>query len=589
MRKRGRIATALLFGTACASLPGIATAQDLPIYSFNLPQQDLGDALRSVAQKAGWELYANAKEVNGIKAPAIQGNLTARDAIIRLLEGTALHATFSNGVVKIRGRSDASGGEPDETSEILVTGSRIVGAPPSAPVTVISDEDIRNAGQTDLGQVARSLPMNFGGGQNPGIGLGQGTGNAENVNVNGSSTFNLRGIGTNATLTLLNGNRVGNTGATSAVDVSAIPAAAVQRIEIIADGASAIYGSDAVAGVVNIILKPDYDGLWTSARIGSSTDGGDFEQGFSAVAGSKWSSGGIMAAYDFDHSSAIRADQRSYTSSMNPAATIYPSFSRHDALITAHQDLTPGIELTTDLTYKIGHQQTVVGYTAAQPITYSGAITTRNFNSFGATPTLKFKLPKSWTGKISGYYGEDKTSGPSNIYSPTRTYLTQSYFKNSAWSLEGSAQGPLFALPAGSVRLAIGGGIRQNQFAATLSGPFVDVRRTNHFAYAEAFAPIIAPRQKIQLIYQASLTAAVRVEDYSDSARIATPKIGLNLSPFKELELKASWGKSYKVPSLFQQYGTYSTVLYSASKYGYAANSTYISASGSNPVETAEH
>src|SRR3546814_5363529 len=68
----------------------------------------------------------------------------------------------------------------------------------------ISSEDILTAGQSDLGEVARSLPQSFGGGQNPGIGNSQGAPN-ENANVNGASTFNLRGIGSNATLTLLNG------------------------------------------------------------------------------------------------------------------------------------------------------------------------------------------------------------------------------------------------------------------------------------------------------------------------------------------------------------------------------------------------
>src|SRR3546814_15927295 len=122
----------------------------------------------------------------------------------------------------------------------------------------MSSEDIRNACQSDLGEVARSLPQSCGGGQNPGIGNSQGAPN-ENANVNGASTFNLRGIGSNATLTLLNGNRFAYTGASSVMDVSSIPVAAVERIEIIPDGASAIYGADAVAGVVNILLKRDFE------------------------------------------------------------------------------------------------------------------------------------------------------------------------------------------------------------------------------------------------------------------------------------------------------------------------------------------
>src|SRR3546814_14808771 len=99
---------------------------------------------------------------------------------------------------------------------------------------VCSSDLIKNAGLADLGEVARSLPQNFGGGQNPGIGSAQGTQN-ENVNVNGASTFNLRGIGPNATLTLLNGNRFAYSGTNSVIDVSAIPVAAVERIELVTD------------------------------------------------------------------------------------------------------------------------------------------------------------------------------------------------------------------------------------------------------------------------------------------------------------------------------------------------------------------
>src|SRR3546814_10529441 len=83
-----------------------------------------------------------------------------------------------------------------------------------------------------------------------------------------SSTFNLRGIGPSATLTLLNGNRFAYSGTQSVIDISAIPTAAVERIEIVADGASAIYGADAVAGVVTILLRKDYEGVTTSARLG---------------------------------------------------------------------------------------------------------------------------------------------------------------------------------------------------------------------------------------------------------------------------------------------------------------------------------
>src|SRR5690606_24972550 len=132
------------------------------------------------------------------------------------------------------------------------------------------------------------------------------------------SSVNLRGLGSDATLTLLNGRRLAYTAVKQSVDVSAIPIGAIQRIEIVPDGASAIYGSDAVAGVVNVILRRNYDGIETSARLAAATDGGDFQQDYGALAGTTWSNGGVMAAYQYGSNTAIRAEDRSYARSRSP-------------------------------------------------------------------------------------------------------------------------------------------------------------------------------------------------------------------------------------------------------------------------------
>src|SRR3546814_9919021 len=117
-------------------------------------------------------------------------------------------------------------------------------------------------------------------------------------------------------------------GTQSVIDIRAIPTAAVERIEIVADGASAIYGADAVAGVVNILLRKDYEGVTTSARLGGSTDGGNFQQQYNLLGGAKWSGGGFMATYDYFDNSAILARDRSYTATSNPASTLYPSLKQ---------------------------------------------------------------------------------------------------------------------------------------------------------------------------------------------------------------------------------------------------------------------
>src|SRR3546814_19176612 len=86
-------------------------------------------------------------------------------------------------------------------------------------------------------------------------------------------------------------------GIAQAIDISAIPVEAVDRIDIVADGASAIYGSDAVGGVANVVLKRDFDGFALGARYGTATDGGLATREYTATAGHVWSSGGLIATY----------------------------------------------------------------------------------------------------------------------------------------------------------------------------------------------------------------------------------------------------------------------------------------------------
>ena len=591
MRKNRHVIAALLAGTMGIIAPSQAWAQDGQSYPFDMPSQDLGDALRSVAARAGWELYAQTDDVNGKAAPALRGSLTAREAIERLLQGTNLEARFDKGAVIIRGRSEAPIADTHSPeADIVVTGSLIRGVPPAATVTTVTADDIRDAGQNDLGEVARALPQNFGGGQNPGLNNAGGGAN-QNANVNGASTFNLRGIGPNATLTLLNGHRMSYSGTSAAIDISTIPVAAVDRVEIVADGSSAIYGADAVAGVVNVILKPDYSGAYTSARIGGSTDGGNFEQQFAGVAGARWDSGGLIATYDFFRNTAILAADRTYASTSNPATTLYPKLLRQSFLLSGHQEVGGGIRFSADVAYKTGEMYSASGYLPNRPVDYQGVLIKRTFATFGIAPTIELALPGRWTAKITGFYGTDDTGGLSRFFSAGRlSRTTPTRYDNEARSVEVSAQGPLFRLPGGDVRLAVGAGVRKNSFTGVLPTLTVDRNRSNRFAYAELFVPLASPDQNIGLLTRASISGAVRVEDYSDSDRIATPKLGLIYQPFKMLTLRASWGRSFKVPTLYQQYAGYAAVLLPATGYGssFPANATLVYALGANDKTQAE-
>lgn len=157
----------------------------------------------------------------------------------------------------------AEEGKKSVVEEIVVTGSRIrrkdLSTP--APVTVLSREQLVASGKVSIGDFLQSLPEQA---------------NAINTAVNnggdGSTRVNLRGVGANRTLVLVNGRRLvpGGTGADGSADLNSIPTAAIERIEVLKDGASAVYGSDAIAGVVNIITRRGWSGTEAAAYTGIS-------------------------------------------------------------------------------------------------------------------------------------------------------------------------------------------------------------------------------------------------------------------------------------------------------------------------------
>jgi len=163
--------------------------------------------------------------------------------------------------------------------EVIVTGSHIKGLDLEGATNAveISGKDIMESGADSLVTLLDSLSVTGGGN---GTFTTEGSGPGSDQNPVGASAVSLRGLGTSSTLTLVNGRRVSVSsfakgGTESFVDINSIPLAAIERIEILPSGASALYGADAVAGVVNIILKKDYEGLALSGSYGNSTASSD--------------------------------------------------------------------------------------------------------------------------------------------------------------------------------------------------------------------------------------------------------------------------------------------------------------------------
>ncbi|WP_332771111.1 TonB-dependent receptor [Phenylobacterium sp.] len=195
----------------------------------------------------------------------------------------------------------------NDVDEVVVTGSRIKREDITGvgPATVVSQEQIARAGITNVEALLQRLPASAGaaGNQTNAYWTGNGYGTAQ---------VNLRGLGINRTLTLINGRRVvnGGTGANSAPDLNMIPTAIIGRMDVLKDGASAIYGADAVAGVVNIITLDKYEGLKLSAKYGvtDESDGGEYN--VDVLWGLRGERGGVTAALTYQKTEVVNLASR---------------------------------------------------------------------------------------------------------------------------------------------------------------------------------------------------------------------------------------------------------------------------------------
>ena len=296
----------------CASLFAMQTLAQSPTHNIDIEAQPLPGALQEFSEQTNLQLAYVATLANGKDSPGTQGETRPKAALSDILEGTELEYQYVNAkTVAIGSRraeatgdsapggsqpapepillaqsqeteqdepggdSDASSDDADASSddaevsdadveEIIVTGTRLSRTPSQIAANLITMDEgvLRATGEFSLDKALRTLPQNqlaasstasyarLGGQHFNGA-----------TNLSGASAVNLRGLGDGATLVLVDGKRIGSSGLAGGVtDISGIPTASIERVEIMLDGASAIYGSDAVGGVVNIITRKDYEG-----------------------------------------------------------------------------------------------------------------------------------------------------------------------------------------------------------------------------------------------------------------------------------------------------------------------------------------
>ncbi|MET0387826.1 MAG: TonB-dependent receptor [Polyangiales bacterium] len=221
--------------------------------------------------------------------------------------------------------------DPDEPQEMVITGSRIKRSPElakSAPVQILDRKQIEQNGAANAADLIQTLTAAQGSGYQGGGSPGNQGGGAF-----GTSSINLRGLGAAATLVLVNGRRLVPSGGGSGdnfADIGLIPLAAIDRIEVLKGGGSAIYGADAVGGVVNIITRPTWDGVRLEADAQATTRADQAEATVSGAFGAKSEHSRVLLSVSYLRRGELRSDKRDFSrdanvdSNGNPATFLAP-------------------------------------------------------------------------------------------------------------------------------------------------------------------------------------------------------------------------------------------------------------------------
>jgi iron complex outermembrane recepter protein len=572
---------------------------------FDLPAQSLAKSLKAIGAATKTDIGFNSNQVARFTAPELKADLTLDDALLRVLAGTGLRSQHlndhtiviaaaepptSNSVERgsspakapsavdsmadaphaanlagsssplvvaqtgMIGANDAtnsenktSQGSAAELDAVVVTGTHIHGQQVSAsPITIIDQDAINVSGITTLEDLARSLPQAFGGGpQQDSLMANQGA-ESEN-NVSAASGINLHGLGARATLVLLNGERLPPSDRTSITDVSLIPLSIIDHIEVLTDGASAVYGSDAVGGVVNIITKRGFDGIEARASYGDATRGGLSEENAGITGGLNFTSGSVVFDYSYRNQSRLDAADRDFSSAIPFDTDLFPHQTTNSLYSGGRIGLSNDLHLSFD-TYVSQRSTDSVENVDGQDWAIARS------RLFGGSAGLDWDFSEHWRAELFLTGGKDQIDssvGPPNT--PENIGQAQS-------SVELMVDGPFYALPAGDAKVAAGVSTRYQSYDSRFNAtPTLDSdsSRTIKTAFSEFSVPLIGSRDSVTGIERLDLSLAARYEDYSDFGSTTNPKVGLIWTVTNDLTMRATYGTSFRAPTLFESRAFY--------------------------------
>jgi outer membrane receptor protein involved in Fe transport len=361
-------------------------------------------------------------------------------------------------------------------------------------------------------------------------------------------------LGASATLVLINGHRVapGNTDG-GFVDVSMIPLTAVERIEIVTDGGSAIYGSDAVGGVVNFILRSKFDGAESRVQFGSVTSGSKHDVQVGQTVGHEWGGGSAVVSYQYYDQTPLSASSRDYLHDVPLPFDLLPEQVQHSVFANVTQEVAPNFALHGDFIYS--HRSTDAATTISDA-TYGSSTesTPSSIDGYSASVGSTVSFPHQSTLDVSATYSETDTT-QRLFETPSETplqYIQKT--KAAVISVDANLDGILTSIPAGPGRYAIGAQYRSESFGSTYIIPVTDntfyPSRRVEAGYGEMRVPLIGGLGSGNPSLELSL--ADRGEHYSDFGSTNNPQLGVMWKPVPSVAARGTYGTSFKAPLLSQ-------------------------------------
>jgi iron complex outermembrane receptor protein len=652
-----------------------------PAVEFDLPAEPFTQAVLDFSHQSGLSaIYGLTPQMEKLVTRPVKGQMASSAALASMLQGSGLTFEFDTphsvvietavpaALPEISPDAGKAALEPavlvgneGHLEQVDVTGSLIRGVEGViAPLVYVKQQQLSEAAYATVEDALYSLPITSLNGPREDLGLDN--------NYQYGAGIDLRGLGVGATLVLVDGHRQPLAGLTGDfVDVATIPWMAVKRIEVLPDGASALYGSDAIAGVVNIIMRDDFQGAETQARYGTAVDGRR-ELMLGQLLGTRWSGGHAMLAYQFSDATPLAAANRPYAADANKTpygggnyesyysnpgnildpATLQPAYgipAGQDGRSLTVAQLTPRINLANPFaqeqifpeiiahevyaagTQDIGSRAQLFGQArftqrdtlasnvpntqilAVPPSNpfyvnpYQGVPYTLEAYSFGSdlgptefasrtqvyTVTLgaSLQLPDNWQATLTESYGRQTLlddefnlpdpaalsgaladSDPATAFDPfgdgsytspaTLAAIRKDDRLRSASGIESSglvADGPLFRLPGGEAKLAVGVERREETLDHDVPDPTDPSERTIPESYARhvdsLYSQLVLP-----LVHDFELSLSGRYEHYTDFGNTFNPMADVRWMPLRVLKLRASWGRSFRAPTLDDLYDT---------------------------------